>query len=74
MNTNGPAVEVVNVTRRKHRHNPGSLARKLSRCKEGMAQFLQIPAKDKVVSVTRKNCDKFITPTVRVSLSFYFFL
>ena len=28
---------------------PDTLARKLSRCKEGMAQFLQIPAKDKVV-------------------------
>ena len=55
MHYNGPAVEGVNVTRRKHRSprvlGAGTLARKLSRCKEGMAQFLQIPAKDKVVTV-----------------------
>ena len=64
-----------------------------------MAQFLQIPANDKVVSVAgfvqsrksriwqmsekllchdkivkvaSKNCDKFITPTVRVSICAYF--
>jgi hypothetical protein len=35
---NGTAVEGVNVTRRKHRAGPGTLARKLSRCKEGMAR------------------------------------
>jgi hypothetical protein len=42
INHNGPAIWGGCVTRRKHRHDPGTLARKLSRCKEGMAWFLQI--------------------------------
>jgi len=37
LTANGPAVEGVNVTRREHRPGPGTLARKLSRCKEDMA-------------------------------------
>jgi hypothetical protein len=41
---NGPAIWGGCVTRRKHRAVPstrdGTLARKLSRCKEGMAHFL----------------------------------
>jgi len=39
---NGPAIWGGCVTRRQHRHVLFSLARKLSRCKEGMAWFLQI--------------------------------
>ena len=37
---NGPAIKGGCVTRRKHRQDPDTLARKLSRCKEGMAWFL----------------------------------
>jgi hypothetical protein len=40
MPPNGPAIKGGCVTRRKHRQGPGTLARKLSRCKEGMAHFL----------------------------------
>jgi len=40
MFANGPAIKGGCVTRRKHRAGPGTLARKLSRCKEGMACFL----------------------------------
>jgi hypothetical protein len=39
---NGPAIKGVCVTRRSHpATDPGTLAEKLSRCKEGTAQFLQ---------------------------------
>jgi len=52
MNANGPAVEVVNVTRRSHPvTGPGTLAGICPGGEEGMAQFLQVPAKDKIVSV-----------------------
>ena len=48
---NGPAVEGVNVTRRSHpATSPGSLAGICPGGEEGMAQFLQITAKDKIVS------------------------
>ena len=41
MNANGPAIWGGCVTRREHRAGgPGTLAAKLSRCKEGMAHFL----------------------------------
>jgi hypothetical protein len=40
--TNGPAIWGGCVTRRSTGHDPDTLARKLSRCKEGMAWFLQI--------------------------------
>ena len=39
---NGPAIKGGCVTRRKHRLGPDTLARKLSRCKEGMARFLPV--------------------------------
>jgi len=52
MHHNGPAVEGVNVTRRSHPATcPGSLAGICPGGEEGMAQFLQVPAKDKIVSV-----------------------
>ena len=52
--TNGPAVEGVNVTRRSHPATcPGSLAGICPGGEEGMAQFLQIPAKDIIVSVAQ---------------------
>mgnify|MGYP001019674245 CR=1 FL=1 len=35
--------------------------------------FAEVIRQDKVVKVARKNCDKFITPTVRVSISGQFF-
>jgi hypothetical protein len=51
---NGPAVEGVNVTRRSHPATcPGSLAGICPGGEEGMAQFLQVPAKDKIVSAKR---------------------
>ena len=37
---NGPAIWGGCVTRRSTGQGPGTLARKLSRCKEGMAHFL----------------------------------
>jgi hypothetical protein len=40
MAPNGPAIWGGCVTRREHRQDPDTLARKLSRCKEGMAHFL----------------------------------
>ena len=51
MTRNGPAIKCVCVSRRQHRQDPGTLARKLSRraprerseqrgCKEAMAHFL----------------------------------
>jgi hypothetical protein len=40
MNANGPAIKGGCVTRHKHRLNPGTLATRLSRCKEGIAHFL----------------------------------
>jgi len=39
---NGPAIWGGCVTRREHRQSPDTLARKLSRYKEGMAQFLPV--------------------------------
>ena len=52
MHYNGPAVEGVNVTRRSHPvTDPGTLAGICPGGEEGMAQFLPIPAKDKIVSV-----------------------
>ena len=49
---NGTAIGCVNVTWRSSRPGgcPGRPG-KLSRYKPGMAQFLQIPAKDKIVMV-----------------------
>jgi len=53
INANGTAVEGVNVTRQSHPATyPGSLAGICPGGEEGMAQFLQVPAKDKIVSVT----------------------
>jgi hypothetical protein len=42
MNANGPAIKGGCVTRREYRLNPGTLARKLSRCKEGMARVFAV--------------------------------
>jgi hypothetical protein len=39
--SDGPAIKGGCVTRRQHRLCPGTLAARLSRCKEGMAHFLQ---------------------------------
>jgi hypothetical protein len=39
---NGPAIKGGCVTRHKHRQSPGTLVRKLSRCKEGMARVFAI--------------------------------
>lgn len=39
---NGPAIKCVNVTRRKHRADPGTLAAKLSRCEEGMERVFAV--------------------------------
>jgi hypothetical protein len=44
MPPNGPAIKGGCVTRRKHRADPGTLARKLSRCKEGMARVFAVMA------------------------------
>ena len=45
----------------------------------GLHEFLHSPAKrteskchDKTIKVARKNCDKFITPTIHVSICGYF--
>ena len=49
---NGPAVEGVNVTRRSHPvTSPGTSAENCPGGEEGMAQFLPVPATDKIVSV-----------------------
>jgi len=59
MRPNGPAVWLVGVTRRSTELNLYTSARKLSRCKEGMAWFLQI--KVQVLSnpgVSRYNSDR----------------
>jgi hypothetical protein len=42
MTPNGPAIKGGCVTRRQHRADPGTLARKLSRCKEGMARVFAV--------------------------------
>jgi hypothetical protein len=39
---NGPAIKGGCVTRREHRAGPGSLARKWSRCEEGMARVFAV--------------------------------
>ena len=39
---NGPAIKGGCVTRRKHWLGPDTLARKLSRCKEGMARVFVV--------------------------------
>ena len=39
---NGPAIWGGCVTRRKHRADPGTLAVKWSRCKEGMARVFAV--------------------------------
>jgi hypothetical protein len=42
INTNGPAIKEGCVTRRKHRADPGTLAAKLSRCKEGVVRVFAV--------------------------------
>jgi hypothetical protein len=49
---NGPAIWGGCVTRRKHRQGPGTLARKLSRCKEGMARVFAVMVQI-LLSITR---------------------
>jgi hypothetical protein len=49
---NGPAIKGGCVTRRKHRTGPGTLARKLSRCKEGMARVFAVRVQV-LLSITR---------------------
>jgi hypothetical protein len=39
---NGPAIKGGCVTRRKHRADPGTLAAKQSRCKEGKARVFAV--------------------------------
>jgi hypothetical protein len=50
--TNGPAIWGGCVTRRSIRQGPGTLARKLSRCKEGMARVFAVQVQI-LLSITR---------------------
>jgi hypothetical protein len=42
MNANGPAIKGGCVTRREHHPGLATLAKKLSRCKEGMARVFAV--------------------------------
>ena len=66
MTTNGPAIWGGCVTRRQHRHDPGTLATKLSRCKEGMAHFL--PSWYKFYRALRVSRHKFDRSRLTITL------
>ncbi len=69
---NGPAVGVVNVTWRSHpATGPGSLASEMSRWQARYGAIFARQGRNEVYGVMLnlswgKNCDKFITLTVRV--------